>query len=130
MKISASGEYAVRMLVEIAKSNDYISLKDVATKLDISVKFAEKIVSKFVKVNILESQRGQDGGYKLAKNPNQISVREILEVTGDCTKIVACLDADCPKKSSCTSVGVWEKLNNHINEFLDKISIADLIKEK
>ena len=127
MKISASGEYAVRILVEIAKANQHIALKDVATKLDISVKFAEKIVAKFVKSGLLESQRGQDGGYKLAKDAQEISIREILEVTGDCSSIVACLDSDCPKKSSCSSISVWSKLNNLINDFLDKIFISDLM---
>ena len=127
MKISASGEYGVRIMVEIAKANQHISLKDVATKLDISVKYAEKIVAKFVKSGLLESQRGQDGGYMIAKSPQELTVREILEVTGDCSSIVACLDADCPKKSSCSSISVWLKLNNLINDFLDKITISDLM---
>ena len=129
MKISASGEYAVRILVEIAKANQHIALKDVATKLDISVKFAEKIVAKFVKSGLLESQRGQDGGYKLAKKPTECTIKEILETTGDCSSIVACIDNECPKKAECSSISVWVKLNGLINEFLDKITLNDLLEK-
>ena len=130
MKISASGEYAVRILVEIAKSEKHISLKDVASKLDISLKFAEKIVSKFVKCGLLESLRGSDGGYKLAKNANDIKIKQILEITGDVTEVTACISADCPHKDSCSSISVWEKLNALINDYLNNISIADLIDKK
>ena len=128
MKISASGEYAVRILVEIAKNDEYVSLKDVATKLGISVKFAEKIVAKFVKCGMLESLRGQDGGYRLAKKPSECTVKEILTVTGDATPVTACISAECPHKNSCSSISVWEKLNNLVNDFLDKITLADLIE--
>ena len=130
MKISASGEYAVRILVEIARSEKHISLKDVAGKLDISLKFAEKIVSKFVKSGMLESLRGQDGGYMLSQSANQITIKQILAVTGDVTEITACISADCPHKDSCTSISVWEKLNNLINNFLDDITIYDLLKKE
>lgn len=130
MKISASGEYAVRILVEIAKNEKYVSLKDVATKLDISLKYAEKIVAKFVKSGMLESLRGQDGGYKLAKKPNKCTIKEVLIVTGDVTNLSACLSADCPHKDSCTSISVWEKLNGLINDYLSTVTLEDLIDKK
>ncbi|HAJ77558.1 MAG TPA: Rrf2 family transcriptional regulator [Clostridiales bacterium] len=130
MKISASGEYAVRILVEIAKCEKYVSLKDVANKLDISLKFAEKIVAKFVKSNILVSLRGQDGGYKLAKKPDEVKIKQILEITGDVTNVTTCLSADCPHKDDCTSISVWEKLNALINDYLNNVSISDLIDKK
>lgn len=130
MKISASGEYAVRILVEIAKSEKYVSLKDVAGKLNISLKFAEKIVAKFIKCGVLESLRGQDGGYKLAKQPNKCTIKEILVITGDATPVSACLSEDCPHKDSCTSISVWEKLNGLINDYLSTVTIKDLIDKK
>ena len=71
MKISACGEYAVRIVVDIASKEGYVSLKDVAKRENISLKYSEKIVSKLMKAGILESQRGQDGGYKLSKKPTE-----------------------------------------------------------
>ncbi len=129
MKISASGEYAVRLLVEFAKYDNFVALKDIAVKQDISIKFAEKIVSRLLKNGILESQRGQDGGYKLAKKPTECTIKEILETTGDCSSIVACIDNECPKKAECSSISVWVKLNGLINEFLDKITLNDLLEK-
>ena len=128
MKISASGEYAVRILVEIAQNKNFVALKDVAQNLDISAKFAEKIVSSLTKGGVLESQRGQDGGYKLAKPSKAITVREVLELTGDIKPVVACISAECPHKQTCTSITVWEKLNELINDYLNKISIESLTK--
>ena len=127
MKISASGEVAVRILVEIAKKEDFVSLKEVSQSLNISLKYAEKIASILTKGNLLESLRGQDGGYRLAKKPSEMSVQEVLELTGDIKPVVACLLSDCPHKDTCTSVSVWEKLNALINDYLGKISIESLL---
>ena len=128
MKISASGEYAVRILVDIASGSSYVSLNDVAERENISLKYSEKIVSKLLKNNLLESQRGQGGGYKLAKKPEQTTIKEILLATGDITPVIPCLEADCPHKNSCKSISVWERLDGLINDYLGKVSIADLMK--
>ena len=131
MKISSAGEYAVRIMVQIAKSEDYISLKDVAIKENISLKYAEKIVSKLVKAKLLESQRGQGGGYKLVKSATECTVGEILIITGDTSPVSACLSSNCPHKDNCTSISVWERLNSLINGYLDTVTIKSLIdKEK
>ena len=129
MKISSAGEYAVRIMVQIAKSESFVSLKDVASKENISLKYAEKIVSKFVKAKLLDSQRGQDGGYKLSKPANQCTVAQILLVTGDASKVSACLSSNCPHKDTCKSISVWERLNSLINNYLDTVTIESLIKD-
>ena len=127
MKISASGEYAVRIVVAIAKSDGYVSLKEVATSENISIKFAEKIASSLVKCGLLSSLRGADGGYKLAKPASEISVGEILQVTGDLQQSVECLKTGCPHIENCTSVTVWQRLNGLINNYLYSVSISTLI---
>ena len=128
MKISACGEYAIRILVDIASFNDYVSLSEVAKREDISLKYSEKIVSKLLKGNLLESLRGQGGGYKLAKAPEKTTVKEVLQITGDITPVIPCLEADCPHKDSCKSISVWERLDGLINEYLGKVTIKDLLK--
>lgn len=130
MKISASGEYAVQIMVEIASFDNYISLKEVAKRQNISLKYAEKIASKLLKAGLLDSLRGQDGGYKLAKSADKCSIKEILLATGDISPIVPCFEKDCPKLDSCPSLTVWQKLDGHINQFLGKITIADLLDKK
>ena len=130
MKISTCGEYAVRILVEIASADSYVSLKDVANRLDISLKYAEKIASKLLKQKLIESLRGQDGGYKLAKSAKESTVREVLEATGDIKPVVACLATDCPHKTTCKSVSVWQRLDSLINNYLDTVTIYDLLEKK
>ena len=128
MKISACGEYAVRIMAYIASKDGYVPLSDVAKKEDISLKYSEKIVSKLVKSNLLESQRGQVGGYRLSKSPKQTTIKQILLATGDITPVIPCLETECPHKDSCKSISVWERLDGLINSYLDKVTIADLIK--
>ena len=130
MKISACGEYAVRILVDIASGDGYISLSDVAKRQGISLKYSEKIVSKLLKNNLLESLRGQGGGYKLAKSPEKTTIKEILQITGDITPVIPCLETDCPHKDSCTSISVWERLDGLINDYLGNVTILDLMDKK
>lgn len=128
MKISASGEYAIRILVDIASGEGYVSLSDVAKREGISLKYSEKIVSKLLKNNLFESLRGQGGGYKLAKKPEETTIKEVLEITGDITPVIPCLDTECPHKNNCKSISVWQKLDGLINDYLKKVTIADLMK--
>ena len=127
MKISASGEYAIQIMADLAGYDDFVSLKDVAERQEISLKYAEKIVSKLLKAGFLLSERGKFGGYKLAKKPEECSVKDILILTGDITPIVSCLEMNCPKKETCKSITIWQKLDGLINQFLDKITISDII---
>ena len=127
MKISTAGRYAVRIVVDIAKSNDFVSLKEVATKENISIKYAEQIASKLLKANVLTSQRGQDGGYKLLSPANKTSVGTILLATGDI--VTDFCEPTCPRKDECAGSDVWVELNTLINNYLFSVSIADLVKK-
>ena len=80
MRISTKGQYAVRLMVEIAKSDELVSISNVAKSQEISQKYLEQIVSKLVKANLLESTRGHMGGYSLTKSANEISVKEIFSL--------------------------------------------------
>ena len=127
MKISAKGQYAVRLMVEIAKSNEKISIANIAKSQDISPKYLEQIVSKLVKANLLESTRGHMGGYSLTKTAKEISVKQILETTGDTTELAPCLSGDCSRKCKCDTMGVWFTLNNLINDYLQNVTLQDLL---
>lgn len=127
MKISARGQYAVRLMVEIAKSKEKVSISNIAKSQDISPKYLEQIVSKLVKAGLLESSRGHMGGYFLTKPPSKISIKTILDTTGDTTELAPCLNGDCSRKCKCDAMGVWFALNNLINDYLQKVTLQDLI---
>ena len=91
MKIATKGRYALRMLIELAeqKDNGFIALKDIAAKQDISKKYLEQIIPILNRSGILLTNRGYQGGYKLAKEPSEITLAEILENTeGRLTPVV------------------------------------------
>ena len=127
MKISTKGQYAVRLMVEIAKSEDLLSISWIAKKQDISQKYLEQIVAMLVKSNLLQSIRGNKGGYRLTKNASDISIKEILDITGDSCELAPCLSGNCARKEKCDAIGVWVTLGGLINDYLEKVTLKDLI---
>lgn len=132
MKISTKGRYALRMLIDLAEhqNGEYIALKDIAQRQDVSKKYLEQIVSLFNKSNILKTNRGFQGGYMLKRSADQYTVGEILRLTEGSLAPVACLDQDpieCPRSGECATLPMWQGLERVINEYLDGITLQDLI---
>ena len=103
---------------------------DIAERQGISEKYLESIVSLLSKNDFLISLRGKGGGYKLARNPEDYSVLSILLVTEGSLAPVACLEKKpnrCPKVAECKTLQMWEDFEKTINDYFNKITIADLI---
>lgn len=130
MELTTKGRYAVRVMADIAKSEDFVSLSDVAERLDISIKYLEKIVAMLSKAKLVKSMRGTKGGYKLSRDASKISVKDVLDATGDSIKISTCLDTEvCPVADKCDTIGVWNTLNGLINNYLENVSMKDLVEQ-
>lgn len=134
MKISTKGRYALRMLIDLAEHNDngFVALKEIAERQDISKKYLEQIIPILNRSGILITNRGYQGGYKLAKNPEEITVGEILRNTEGSMAPVACLEQtpnQCEKCSYCVTLPVWQGLEKVVNEYLDGISLQDIINQ-
>lgn len=130
MKISSKGRYAVRVLTYIAQNEKrYVSLSEIAKKENITIKYLEQVISILLKANLVASLRGSFGGYKLSKLPKEISIAEILEVTGDMPKLAPCQKADvgCPNTKSCSTVGCWDKLAQIIYDYLRNVTLQNLL---
>ena len=135
MKISTKGRYALRMLVDLAEhQNDgYVALKDTANRQNISKKYLEQIVPVFNKSNILKTNRGFQGGYRLARTPDKYTVGEILRLTEGSLAPVACLDNEpnqCERVAECVTLPVWQGLYKVISEYLDGITLQDIIDQQ
>ena len=131
MKISTKGRYALRVMIDLATHNDenYISLKDIANRQEVSLKYLEQIVALLNKAGYLETARGNNGGYKLAKSPEQYKVGDILRKTeGDLAPIACVSGEECCRKENCKTFSFWQGLDNVINEYADSKTLADLIK--
>ncbi len=135
MLISTKGRYALRMLVDLAEhQNDgYVALKDIAKRQGISKKYLEQIVPLLNKSDILRTNRGFNGGYRLAKSPDKYTVGDILRITEGSLSPVACLENDpiqCQRSSQCVTLPVWKGLYRVINEYLDGITLQDMLDQQ
>ena len=134
MNISTKGRYALRLMLDIAVygADKNVSIRDTAKRQNISVKYLEQIVSVLVRVGYLKSIRGAQGGYRLSKKPADYTVGDILRITEGSLAPVACLEDEvnqCPRVEQCPIVSVWEGLYNTINNYVDSITLEDMINE-
>ena len=135
MKVSTKGRYALRMMVDLAEhQNDgFVALKDIAKRQDISKKYLEQIVPLLNKSGFLLANRGFQGGYRLARQPVEYTVGDILRITEGSLAPVVCLDQTpnpCQRAADCATLPVWEGLNKVINEYLDGITLQDLLEQQ
>ena len=133
MLISTKGRYALRVMVDLAEhaADGFIPLKVIAERQDISEKYLESIIKLLVKANLLNGVRGKGGGYRLTKSPDSYTVGSILRLTEDSLAPVSCLEPGappCSQSSECRTLAMWQGLDKIINDYLDNITIADLIQ--
>ncbi len=132
MKISTKGRYALRIMIDLALHNNgnFISLKEISTRQEISNKYLEQIIALLNKAGYLETARGNTGGYKLAKKPKDYKVGDILRATEGDLAPTYCLteDGECDRQKGCKTYSFWKGLDNVINEYIDSKTLEDLIK--
>ena len=133
MLISTKGRYALRVMVDLAEhqSEGFIPLKVIAERQEISEKYLESIIKLPVKAKLLNGVRGKGGGYRLTKSPDQYTVGSILRLTEESLAPVSCLEegaASCPRMAQCRTLPLWQGLNQVINDYLDNVTIVDLVQ--
>lgn len=136
MKISTRGRYALRILIDLSEHSgdkEYIALKDIAARQDLSIKYLERILPMLVKGKIIEGVHGKGGGYKLTRKPAQYTVGEILRLTEGDFAPISCLEPgapECESKGECRTIGMWTRFYQMTNEFFDSITIDDLMQKE
>ena len=135
MKISTRGRYALRVMVDIAEHSggDYIALKEIAARQEISLKYLEGIMTALSKAGLIEGAHGKGGGYRLNRSPDKYTLGDILRVTETDLAPVKCLEngaQKCPIENSCRTLKVWKEFDKLINDFFDSKTIADLMNEE
>ena len=130
MKISTKGRYALRLMLDLAQHNtgEYISLKDISGRQDITVKYLEQIVTSLTRAGFLRSQRGNNGGYRLARNPAEYKVGEILRAMEGSLDPVNC-DASVEdiRNEDFAVLPFWRGLSRVINQYVDSYTLEDLV---
>ncbi len=134
MMVSTRGRYALRMMIDLAengRAGEYIAMKDIAGRLEISKKYMEQIMPVLVKNGLVEGMQGQGGGYRLTRKPAEYRVGEILRLTEGDLAPVSCLTGEtpCTRSGCCRTIAMWSRFNKLTNDFFDGITIADLMQE-
>lgn len=134
MKVSTKGRYALRIMLDLAMHNsgELVPLKDIARRQGITLKYMEQIISPLSRAGYVQSLRGSSGGYRLARNPSEYTVGSILRVLEGPLAPTACLEAEineCPRVDSCPTISFWHGLNKVINDYVDSVTLEDLVNE-
>ena len=132
MLVSTRGRYALRVMLELAQrpADSFTPLPVIAEAQSVSEKYLESIVVLLSRAGLVDGVRGKGGGYKLARAPEQYTVGSILRTTEESMAPVACLDSDaeaCPRAAECRTLNMWRGLDKLINNYLENITLADLM---
>ena len=133
MLVSTRGRYAIRVMIDLAEhmNGKYIPMKEIADRQDVSLKDMTKIMQALTKSGMLDGQHGKGGGYKLNRDPEEYRVGDILRLTEGTLAPVACIDetdCKCDRSFECRTRPMWNELDKLISEYLDGITIADLME--
>ena len=135
MKLTSKGRYAVMALVDIARFDNInpVSLRDISLRQGISLDYLEQIFLKLRKKELVQSIRGTQGGYVLNKKAKEIKLTNIFDAVDEKVKTVQCKKdskKSCNGRSTkCLTHNLWDELESHINDFFEKKSLEDLVKE-
>lgn len=137
MKISTRVRYGLKALVYIAeksKEDKLVRIKEIADNQNISVQYLEQILFKLKNENIIEGKRGPNGGYRLAKNPEEITLHELYKILDEEEKVIDCNESKENKANcngqSCGTTCIWNKLDNAMTKILEETTLNDFIKNQ
>tara|TARA_B100002019_G_C21074571_1_gene500729 strand:+ start:233 stop:658 length:426 start_codon:yes stop_codon:yes gene_type:complete len=135
MKLTTKGRYAVMAMADLAlfKDKGPVSLTDISIRQNISLSYLEQIFIKLKQVNLVKSIRGAKGGYLLDASPEDIKISNIISAVDEEIKTLNCKKESkkgCNNKSSkCITHNLWDQLDQHINNFFEKVKLQDLVKK-
>lgn len=123
------------MMIDLAEHENcgYIALKDIAARQNISKKYLEQIIPLMGSNGFLLTTRGSQGGYMLARKPEEYTVGEILRLTEGSLSPVSCVDvtpARCDRSADCATLPIWQGLSKLINNYLDGITLRDILEQQ
>ena len=135
MKLTTKGRYAVMAMADLASFKDQgpVSLTDISCRQNISLPYLEQIFIKLKNKNLVRGVRGAKGGYELGSPSDEIKISNIISAVDEEIKMLNCKKESkkgCNNKSSkCITHNLWDQLDQHINNFFEKVKLQDLLKK-
>ena len=137
MNVSQKCQYALRAIFELARQVDggHVKIAELARAQAIPPRFLEVILSQLKQAGFVESRRGSDGGYLLARRAADLTVGEVIRFIEGPIGPVACVDGAqeqerCPLHGSCVFLPMWEKVHEAMSEVYDTTTVQDLLDEE
>lgn len=133
MKISANAQYGLRAMAYLAQNHASmraIPAKEVSSSEKIPADYLEKIITKLEKAGLVVSKKGMRGGYSLGRPSGQIKISEIFNALEKPATKVKCIDAKCSQEGTCLTKNLWCKMQSAVNNFLESVTLEDIIKDK
>jgi Rrf2 family transcriptional regulator, iron-sulfur cluster assembly transcription factor len=132
VELTTKGRYAVMAMADIAKhaGEGALALSTVADRQNISLAYLEQLFVKLRRAELVDSARGRTGGYRLAKPATKITVAEIMSAVEEPVKMTRCHGEEgtpCVRGERCLTHGLWDALGDHISEFLDRVSLQNVV---
>lgn len=132
MKISYKGDYALKIILDLSMyyPNELVSIVDLSKRQDIPKKFLEQILLDLKKGGFLQSKKGPNGGYSLAKSPENITLGDIVRYIEGSVYPISCIEpvnpSDCKDKTCCVFAPVWVEVGDAITSIIDGITFQEL----
>lgn len=128
MKLTTRGHYSVKALLDLSLQPKYkpVSVRAIATRQDIPAPYLEKLLIEMRRAGLVESIRGVQGGYKLARSPVKISLGEILEAVGETIEPLPRHNPEQGQAEDWVTFTLWQRLHQKLKEALYSITLADL----
>ncbi|MGR6872544.1 Fe-S cluster assembly transcriptional regulator IscR [Pseudomonas sp. HK3] len=133
MRLTTKGRYAVTAMLDLAihGHSKPVSLNDISNRQGISLSYLEQLFAKLRRSELVSSVRGPGGGYRLARSEGEISIAQVVDAVNESMDATRCRGkGDCQEGDQCLTHHLWQDLSHQIHEFLDDISIQDLISRK
>ena len=131
MRLTTKGRYAVTAMLDLAlhQGQRPVTLQDIAINQEISLSYLEQLFARIRQGGLVRGTRGPGGGYRLARDASEISIAGIISAVDENSDLTRCGGkADCQQGEECLTHELWTELSEKIYQFLDEISLADMIK--
>ena len=134
MRLTTMSRYGTRAIFDIAYNSTGapVQVKDIAERQQIPIKYLEQIFHKLKKAAFIKSERGPGGGYRLTKDPGEITVGDIIRAVQEDTDLVACVcvssenGVPCEREEQCVTRSIWKEAASKVNNFFKSVTVADL----